>query len=170
VAVTGVIGKTAATHGTPESEGQLSKQLEVNLLAPMRLVSGLLPVMRPGSRIINIGSGESYLSTPVNGAYAIGKHALEAFSNTARFELASYGIFVSLVMPGATRTAMYERKKSQYEELLARPEMDQPDIDLVVGRSKITDKLRVGDDLDRVARVVVQALSAHRPRARYFVG
>ncbi len=43
--------------------------LNVNLLGPVRLVQAFLPMLRQSAgRIINIGSGEAFLSTPINSA------------------------------------------------------------------------------------------------------
>jgi short-subunit dehydrogenase len=45
--------------------------------------------------VVNVGSGEGFLATPLNAPYCMAKHALEAFTESLRLELAPSGIAVS---------------------------------------------------------------------------
>jgi NAD(P)-dependent dehydrogenase (short-subunit alcohol dehydrogenase family) len=50
--------------------------------------------------LVNVSSVQGKLGTPLEGAYAASKHALEALSETLYFELGHFGIRVVIVEPG----------------------------------------------------------------------
>ena len=50
--------------------------------------------------LVNISSVQGRIGTPLEGAYAASKHALEALSETLYFELGHFGIRVVIVEPG----------------------------------------------------------------------
>ncbi len=84
--------------------------LEVNLFGPLQLTRLLLPELRATQgRIVIVGSGEGFLATPLNSAYCMAKHALEALSASLRFELRASGVKVSVISPGQTETKILER-------------------------------------------------------------
>ena len=141
--------------------------LEVNLLGPLQLTRSLLPELRSaGGRVINVGSGEGFLATPLNAPYCMSKHALEALSACLRLELAPSGIHVCVVSPGQTETAILARARKRFVGLAART--SEPYQDLVAARGRMAE--RVGSSPDRVAEAIARAITDSRPRSRYFVG
>src|SRR3546814_17548832 len=58
--------------------------------------------------IINISSLAATKSGPGFSAYASSKHALNSMSDGMRQEVGGHGIRVSIVMPGATRTEVFD--------------------------------------------------------------
>jgi NAD(P)-dependent dehydrogenase (short-subunit alcohol dehydrogenase family) len=141
--------------------------LEVNLFGPLQLTRYLLPELRSArGRVVNVGSGEGFLSTPLNAPYCMSKHAIEAFSASLRIELASSGVHVSVVSPGQTETGILGRARKQFEELAA--ETSPPYRGLIPARSRMAERL--GASPDRVAEAVARAIIEERPRNRYFVG
>jgi len=145
----------------------IREMLQVNLLGPLQLTRALLPDLRAGAgRIVNIGSGEGFLATPLNAPYCMAKHAVEAFSDSLRLELAPSGIPVSVVSPGQTETPILAEARASFRELASRT--SAPYRDLVAPRARMAE--RPGAPPTRVARVVVEALTAGEPRSRYFVG
>jgi NAD(P)-dependent dehydrogenase (short-subunit alcohol dehydrogenase family) len=69
----------------------------------------VLPVMR-GQRdglIINIGSILGRVTFPFFGIYGASKFAVEALTDSLRYEVSQLGIDVALVQPSAYPTAMY---------------------------------------------------------------
>lgn len=54
--------------------------------------------------IINISSVNGFVATPCASAYAATKFALEAFTQSLRFELYNFGIRVTSIEPGAFST------------------------------------------------------------------
>jgi NAD(P)-dependent dehydrogenase (short-subunit alcohol dehydrogenase family) len=88
---------------------------EVNVLGAMLCCRAVLPGMaeRRAGRIVNIGSGGSYLpvrsSTIALGtAYGPSKAALGRFSEVLAAQVAPLGVRVFLISPGLVRTAMTE--------------------------------------------------------------
>jgi len=123
-----------------------------------------------GGRIINIGSGEAFLATPFNGAYCMSKHALEALTECLRLELAPEGVAVCIVEPGQTDTAILQKSSRQFDELEGRFRKEGPESYVRGIRARAAMSARAGMSPDRVAAAVERALTARRPRARYFVG
>ena len=79
-----------------------ARVLEVNTLGPLRMAQAVVPAWRErGSGVlVNISSVQGKIGTPLEGAYAASKHALEALSETLHFELGHFGIRVVIVEPG----------------------------------------------------------------------
>lgn len=142
--------------------------LEVMTLAPMRLARLALPSLRehgPG-RIVNIGSILGQMSTPLMGWYDGAKHALEALTDALRMEVASTGVRVVLVEPGAIRTPIYAKAR---EEMAGHEPSDA-----TPAYRRWSELTRLAEPLftspDAVGRTVVRALDADRPHRRYYVG
>lgn len=100
------------------TEEELQKTIEVNLLAPIRLLRGLVPAMKAKGygRIVNIGSIWGIVSKPGRTTYAATKHAIHGLTNTLAVELAPFGILVNTVSPGFTMTEL-TRKNNTPEEI-----------------------------------------------------
>ncbi len=144
------------------------RQLEVMVVAPMRLAALAVPAMRRRGegRIVNVSSVAAHATAAMTGWYQASKHALGAVSDALRREVAVDGIEVVLVEPGAVRTAIWDRAEDDlhrrrgssaspvsYDRSLrvlraARPYMPGPAM---------------------VAEAIGTALIAGRPRARYRV-
>ncbi len=149
----------------------VSKVLETNLLGPLRIVQTFLPMLRASrGRIVNIGSGEAFLATPLNGPYCMSKHAMEALSESLRLELASSGVFVSVVEPGQTQTAILEKAAGQFSEMEGRLDAARRDFYGPSIRARGAMSERTGMPPDRIAAAVERALSDSNPKPRYFVG
>ncbi|PWH05179.1 short-chain dehydrogenase [Brachybacterium endophyticum] len=84
----------------------LREVLELNLVAPLRMMQLVLPHMRArrSGSIVNIGSGITFQHLPGTGGYAASKAALAQLSGVARAELEGSGITVSTVYPFITAT------------------------------------------------------------------
>lgn len=85
------------------------RQLDTNLLGPMRLIRAVLPTWRQrrSGTIVNVSSIAGVVGTPFGGAYAASKHALEGVSEALHFELAAHGVRVRLVEPGRFDTGFH---------------------------------------------------------------
>ncbi|HYF76715.1 MAG TPA: SDR family NAD(P)-dependent oxidoreductase [Symbiobacteriaceae bacterium] len=80
--------------------------LEVNLVAPIRVIQAFLPSMAAGGggTIVQISSVLGKVSVPYTAGYNASKHALNAISDALRLEAASKGINVVSVYPGSTES------------------------------------------------------------------
>jgi NAD(P)-dependent dehydrogenase (short-subunit alcohol dehydrogenase family) len=80
----------------------LLRVLDVNTVGPLRLAQAVVPAWRArGSGVlVNISSIQGKIGTPLEGAYAASKHALEALSESMHVELGHFGIRVVIIEPG----------------------------------------------------------------------
>ncbi len=86
----------------------LEDALDTNAIGPLRLLQPVLPSWRARGRgvIVNVSSVQGRIPTPLEGAYAASKHALEAVSETLHYELGHFGIRVVIVQPGYVSPGM----------------------------------------------------------------
>lgn len=84
--------------------------MRLNLLAPMRLTSALVPrmVARGGGHIVNISSLAGWVGAPNLAAYVASKFGLRGFGESLAAELCSQNIQVSNVYPSFTRTPILD--------------------------------------------------------------
>lgn len=84
------------------SADDFDETIEVNLLAPVRLIRGVLPGMRRTGRgsIINVSSRAGVHPFAGETDYCAAKYGLEGFSFSLALELQSENISVNVVTPG----------------------------------------------------------------------
>lgn len=90
-----------------ETDDQAVRDLfEVNVFAPFRLIRATLPHLRKqgSGHIVNIASIASVDPSMGAGIYGASKAALSAMSYSLAAEVAPFGLWVSVVSPGAFRT------------------------------------------------------------------
>jgi len=89
------------------TEEDLGRLFELNVLAPMVLVKGLLDSMRERpSAIVNVGSGFGSIGFAGFSGYSASKFALRGFTEALRRELAGSSVQVMYLAPRATATTM----------------------------------------------------------------
>ena len=81
---------------------QAKDQFETNFFGILRTTKAVAPYMRKqeDGLIINVTSLAGRLSFPYFGIYCASKHAVEAYSQALRYELAPFGVEVCVVEPG----------------------------------------------------------------------
>ena len=95
------------------SEGFTSEQVralfEVNVFGVQRILRATLPVLRAqrSGLVINIGSILGRVTLPFFGHYGASKYAVEAMTDSYRYELSQLGVDLVLVQPSAYPTNMY---------------------------------------------------------------
>lgn len=92
-----------------EPDGTLEGMVEANVYSAFYTTRGLVQKMKESKsgHIFNMCSIASFMAYPNGGSYAISKFALLGFSKVLRAELMEFGIRVTAVMPGATKTASW---------------------------------------------------------------
>jgi NAD(P)-dependent dehydrogenase (short-subunit alcohol dehydrogenase family) len=82
----------------------VARMIDVNLMAPIRLMRAVVPIMREqgAGAIVNIGSVAGEVG--IGGTYSATKFALRGMTDSVRRELAGTGIGVTLVEPGYIAT------------------------------------------------------------------
>jgi NAD(P)-dependent dehydrogenase (short-subunit alcohol dehydrogenase family) len=159
-------GMTGAIEDVTDEEAH--HLFETMVFAPMRLARLALPGMRAAGRgrIINVSSIYGRTTTPLTGWYQGAKHALEGASDALRLEVAGAGVHVVLVEPGGFKTGIWEdlerdiekRGDSRYGQAYRRTQQAMLLSSPIMGEPK------------QCAKVIANALSSRRPRARYLVG
>jgi len=152
----------------------LRQQFEVNVIGHLAVIQAFIPLIRKGNgRIINISSKEGILSMPFVGPYCASKHALEALSDALRMELSYWHIPVTIIEPGTIATEIISRSITSAEECIRRlprhaNEMYQSCFDKA--RTASTKIAGSALPVDRVAKTLLKAITAKKPKPRYTVG
>ena len=160
-------GFGVAPGGAEESSIEQARSIfETNFFGIVRMTRAVVPHMRRRGRgrIINIGSVLGLLPAPYMALYAASKHAIEGYSESLDHELRTWGIRVSVIEPAYTKT--------QFDANLLEPDAKLDEYREV--RAALGDRLKevmaAADQPDVVADVVLQAVSAARPKLRYTAG
>jgi NAD(P)-dependent dehydrogenase (short-subunit alcohol dehydrogenase family) len=152
----------------------LRHQFEVNTVAPVAMIQAALPLLREtNGRIVNIGSIAGRLSAPFVGPYSASKAALASLNDALRQELAPFGIAVSLFEFASVKTPLWAKGRAEKDALIA----EMPPQALTY-YGKVEKKLvaqtrreeQEGADPAIIARAVLGALRAPKPRGRYLIG
>jgi NAD(P)-dependent dehydrogenase (short-subunit alcohol dehydrogenase family) len=139
---------------------------DTNFFGILRITQAVLPIMREQGcgRIANIGSVVGFLPAPYQGIYAASKHALEGYSESLDHEVRQFGIRVSVIEPGFTRTNIAQNGQLAGQLLGAYTN----DRNRVI--AALQARIAKGEDAVRVASVVLEALTSASPRLRYPAG
>ncbi len=153
---------------------ELRQVLEVNTVAPLRMIQACLPLLRRGGgRIINMSSMNGTVAMPIVGAYCASKFALEALSDTLRMELRPWRIPVTVIRPGQVSTGIFTKAQVELDGRSQKvpaavapgygPLFEQANVFNARGAAART-------RAEHVARAVLRALRSRRPKSRYYVG
>ena len=152
----------------------LRRQLEVNVIGQAAVTRAFIPLLRRArGRILTTGSTSGFIAVPGLGPYSMSKYAMEAFSDSLRRELRPWGIEVSLLQPGTIATEIWGKGLSQFDDLMREP---PPGLVENYGgllnsmHELARDSARRAAPAAVVARDVVHAFAARRPRTRYCMG
>lgn len=153
---------------------QLRRQIDVNVIGQVAVTQAFLPLLRQArGRIVNMGSIAGRGTIPIMGPYSASKHALEALTDAMRLELSPWGIEVSIVEPGAIATPIWEKSTKVGDELAAAVGSEGRALyGNMVQRvqAAVADAAKRAIPAETVAKVVLHALTAPRPKTRYLVG
>jgi NAD(P)-dependent dehydrogenase (short-subunit alcohol dehydrogenase family) len=148
------------------------RQFETNVFGLLRMCQLVLPSMRRRGtgRIVNVSSMGANFTFPGGGSYHATKYAVEALSDALRFEVAGFGIGVTVVQPGIIRTSFSERAVAeiptpgadagpydQFNRSVARATED------VYQRGALA---KLGGEPEAVAKVIARAITARRAPVR----
>ncbi|MGH7203153.1 MAG: SDR family oxidoreductase [Candidatus Levyibacteriota bacterium] len=156
---------------------EIKKQYDTNVFGTLRIIKNVIPLMRKqkSGLIINISSIMGLMTLPLKGVYASSKFAIEAISETLRFELEPFGIKVVLVEPGpfSTNIQLNRRypqsihsKKSSYRLLVRRYFQDMQKTDRRMKDKKILPRVNP----EKVASLLYQITQKKNPKLRYRIG
>jgi NAD(P)-dependent dehydrogenase (short-subunit alcohol dehydrogenase family) len=117
-------------------------------------------------------SVQGFVGLRWRGAYVATKHALEGISDVLRLEMADTGIKVILIEPGPVTSLIRKNSIPHFERWIdweASPRADQYRDSLLkrLYQSKGPDRFEL--PASAVTKVLLRALTARNPRARYRV-
>ena len=117
----------AARFDTRDSFEKLDDALwraafELNLFAVARLTRAVIPAMREagGGSIVHVGSEAARMPDPTMAAYAASKAAILSLSKSLAIEYGPAGIRSNVVLPGPTRTALFDAPGGFADQLAER--------------------------------------------------
>ena len=150
-----------------ETSIEEAKELfETNFFGALRMTGAVLPVMRAQrhGRILNIGSVVGFVPAPYQAIYAASKHALEGYSESLDHEVRQFGIRVSVIEPGFTKTTIVQNSQVVAHPLDVYTQMRNRVLEAM-------DKnIGAGEEPASVASVVLRALTSNSPQVRYPAG
>ena len=152
--------------------GKVRTMFETNVFGLARMCQLVLPGMRAAGRgrIVNVSSMGGRMTFPLGGYYHATKYAVEALSDALRVEVRPFGVDVVVIEPGITRSA-FESTLASSDALAGEPDSPYAAMCERMARTNTevyaNQRLSVGSE--SVARVVVKAVEAARPRTRYLL-
>lgn len=162
-------GITARSFFEEFPEEEIRRIFEVNVFGTMAVTQRVLPHLRKAKRgrIVFISSVGGKVGSVALAPYVASKFAIEGFGECIALEMKSFGIDVSIVEPGITKTEIWQdrllpealRAGSPYTPMFERLE-------------ELTDHLVNSSSIrpEDVGRTVLRAMTERRPRYRYIVG
>jgi len=100
------------------TDDQWDRLLAVNLLAPIRLTTRLLPalLLRPEAHVVNMASIAGWVCGGRFTAYHVSKFGMVGFSEALRAEYCREGLGVTAVCPGPVLTNLYQNAGCSYTD------------------------------------------------------
>lgn len=166
------IGVSGPVEYIPLAE--LRRQFEVNVFGQITVTQALLPLLRRvKGRIVNIGSIGDRLTIPFGGPLCASKHALAALNDALRQELYPWGIHVCLIEPASISTPAVDKLVADNELFIGTMSAKAQSRYNMIFREftrRAAAREKGGSPPSVVAEVVLEALTATRPRTRYLCG
>ena len=108
------------------SQLDFAEMLQNNLLGHVKMIQNIVPLMSPGSHIVNIGSMGGFQGSekfPGLTAYSASKAALHILTECLSMELADRKISVNCLALGSAQTEMLEKAFPDYQSPVMAVEM-----------------------------------------------
>lgn len=147
------------------------RQMDVNVIGPVLATQAFGPLLGAdpslkGSkgRIVMISSVAGKNGNPLLAPYSTSKHAIEGLSESLRRELMLFGIDVVIVAPGAVKTPIWS-KAEQVDLSVYKNSPYLPALNKVM--AVMMELGAKGLPAERIAEIVLEALTAASPKVRY---
>jgi short-subunit dehydrogenase len=112
------------------SQQEFDRQMAVNFYGGVNFIRAVLPIMQKQGRgvIINVASVGGRLVVPGTAVYAASKAAFQGFSESLYFELKDKGIHVGIILPGGTRTGIFDTSTTKLAKYYQSQSKTEPKI------------------------------------------
>ena len=142
------------------------RQMDVNFMGMVRLVSLVVPIMRQQrhGHIICVSSIGGLMGLPYQGMYSASKYAIEGYCEALRLEVRQFGINVTVINPGDFFTGFTAARTKDLpaEALTAYPGYSN-------SMKGIESDERSGLQPDFLARRISRIVRKKRPANRYII-
>ena len=142
------------------------RQMDVNFMGMVRMVSLVVPIMRQQrhGHIICVSSIGGLMGLPYQGMYSASKFAIEGYCEALRLEVRQFGINVTVINPGDFSTGFTAQ----------RDKVDNPEaLDAYPGYAKSMQSIEHDENSglqpDRLARRISRIVRKRHPRNRYII-
>lgn len=148
-------------------EATLRQVIDINLLGTCRVNKIFFPLLKQG-RIVNVSSETGWhTASPFNGAYAMSKYGIEAYSDALRRELSIYNIPVIKIQPGPFRTSMVANTVGGFQQAAKNSQLYSKQLEHF--GSLVDEANKKAGDPDYLSGVIYKALTAKKPKTAYSV-
>jgi len=147
---------------------RVERLFDVNVLGVYRVTQAFVPLLvESRGRILNMSSVAGNIGIPFLGAYAMSKHAIEAYTDVLAAEMQRFGVQVSEIAPGDYASNIWDGDiaRARQAGVVAK---DSPYADDYAAWIEMVASLETKPP-DEVAATVLQALAAATPARRYLV-
>ena len=146
-------------------------QFDVNLFGAARLIQMVLPSMRKqkSGKIINVSSVGGRIVSYMGAWYHASKYAVEAFSDALRMEVSDFGLDVVLIEPGGAKTNWWETATKNMKSRSKGGAYEKATEKAAAGMMKLYGN-RLMSKPAVIAKAIVKAVDAKKPKTRYIVG
>ena len=152
------------------TDAELRQQFDTNFFGAAAVTRAFLPQMRRRGfgHVVMISSISGRLGYPGVSSYTASKFALEGWTETLRYEMATLGIQVVLVEPGSFETDIWTRNAKVTARMRDPESPNAARAARWRGQLKKSSKNRADPQI--VAEVIAVILETPNPRLRYAVG
>lgn len=173
----GLVNNAGVARGGPvesTSDEEWQEHFDINVFGVVRVTRELLPlIIAAKGRVVNIASVSGRVGMAMFAPYSAGKHAVEAITESLRFEMKDFGVQVACVEPGIVQSAIWAKGDELFDEVERElpPELVaryRRHFDMLSGF--LADGVAHGVPASRVAKAVHHALASSRPKHRYLIG
>lgn len=159
-------GSTVEFHDV----AKMQEIYEVNVWGVLRLTQKFLPLIRTQSgRIIQISSITGFLTIPRASAYCSSKHALESLSDALRMELDKFNVSVTVVQPGAVKSAIFDKSQEATKTKLAEDPRELDVYGHLISKENKKSIVETAATPECTTRAIRHALMAEYPKTREVV-
>lgn len=142
-------------------ETDIFATLQVTQLAAKKMI------LKGKGRIIIISSMYGLAPTPFIAPYGMAKFAQEDMGLSLRKELKPFGVYVTLINPGAYDTGFNQKNINKKKDWMTNDTLYKNNMDEIKKYEDLLIRLQV-KNTDSIAKKVVKAATVRKPKKRYY--
>lgn len=161
------VGRYSPLQSGPEADIRFT--FDINVFGPFRINQAFLPMLlESNGRTSIIGSISGFIASASDGGYTASKFAVEGYTDSLAMELASTGVHVAIVEPGAYKSRIREKYVAQAltvdgeGDFVVDDETRKTLTEFAASNEGMKDPLEV-------AQAVLHLMSSEAPKKRYMV-